>query len=189
MRNLKLVLGTMVLGAFLAGPAFAADAAKKEEPAHKVVGAAKCKMCHNSAAKGAQFKVWSESKHAKAFATLATDEAKKIAKEKGIADPQKDAKCLKCHETGYGKPAALFEATFKPEDGVQCEACHGAGKDYMAMAVMKDLRAKKKEPASVGLVLPTEKECVACHNSESPTFKSFDFKEAVAKIAHNYPKS
>ena len=37
------------------------------------VGAEKCKMCHNSPAKGAQFTKWSESKHAKAFATLATE--------------------------------------------------------------------------------------------------------------------
>ena len=34
----------------------------------KYEGAKQCKMCHNSAAKGAQFKKWSEASHAKAFA-------------------------------------------------------------------------------------------------------------------------
>ncbi|MBI5836541.1 MAG: cytochrome c family protein [Candidatus Eisenbacteria bacterium] len=184
MRNVRIVLGLLVLGAFVASTALAA-----EEVAHKYVGAAKCKMCHNAAAKGAQFKVWSESAHAKAFTVLASDEAKKIGKEKGIADPQKDAKCLKCHVTGHGKAAAMFEASFKAEDGVGCESCHGAGKDYMPMPVMKAIKAGKTAAASVGLVKPTEKECVVCHNSESPTFKAFDFKAAAAKIAHPYPKS
>ena len=29
--------------------------------------------------------------------------------------------------------------------------------------------------------------CKMCHNSESPTFKEFDFKTALAKIAHPNP--
>jgi hypothetical protein len=190
MKNTRFVIGVAVLAAFVAGSAVAEEAAKKEAPAHHYIGATKCKMCHNSAAKGAQFTRWTESKHSKAFAGLATEEAKKIAKDKGIADPQKDEKCLKCHQTGFGKPAALFEATFKPEDGVQCEACHGAGKDYMAMTAMKEIRAGKKDAASVGLVAkPNQETCVGCHNSESPTFKEFNFSADSTKIAHPYPKS
>jgi hypothetical protein len=61
----------------------------QEKGKFKYIGAAKCKMCHNSSKKGAQFKAWSSSKHANAYATLATPEAKSIAKEKGIDDPQK----------------------------------------------------------------------------------------------------
>jgi hypothetical protein len=186
MKNARFVIGVAVLAAFVAGSAVAEEAAKKEAPAHHYVGSTKCKMCHNSAAKGAQYTVWTQSKHAKAFAGLATEEAKKIAKEKGIADPQKDEKCLKCHQTGFGKPAALFEATFKAEDGVQCEACHGAGMDYMKMAVMKDVKAA----TAAGLVAkPNQETCVGCHNSESPTFKEFNFSADSTKIAHPRPKS
>ncbi|HVP39127.1 MAG TPA: cytochrome c family protein, partial [Candidatus Saccharimonadales bacterium] len=174
MKHAKLLVGVGILAAVVAGSALAQEA-KKEEPVHKYVGVLKCKMCHNSAAKGAQYTVWTTMKHSKAFAALASDSAKKIAKDKGIEDPQKDPKCLKCHVTGYGKPAEEFEATFKPEDGVQCEACHGPGKDYMAMQVMKDIRGGKKDGTPLGLVMPTEKVCLGCHNSESPTFKEFNF--------------
>src|SRR5262245_54581899 len=73
-----------------------------DAPAHAYVGADKCKMCHNSAPKGAQYTKWTQSKHSKAFATLATEEARKVASAKEIADPQKAPECLKCHVTGYG---------------------------------------------------------------------------------------
>ena len=43
-------------------------------PAHAHAGADKCKTCHNSPAKGAQFTRWIESKHAKAHAALASEE-------------------------------------------------------------------------------------------------------------------
>ena len=150
---------------------------------HKYVGAAKCKMCHNSPAKGAQFTQWSESKHATAFATLASEESKKAAEAKGIADPQKAAECLKCHVTGHGSPAEMLGEKYKAEEGVTCEACHGAGADYATMAIMKD----KAKAIEAGLVMPDEKTCTGCHNQESPTFKAFVFKEMVAKIAHPYP--
>ena len=150
---------------------------------HKYVGAEKCKMCHNAPAKGAQFTKWSESKHAKAYATLATEEAKKAAQAKGIADPQKDAACLKCHVTGHGVPADQLGEKYKKEEGVTCEACHGPGADYMAMAVMKD----KAKATAAGLVDPTEAVCKGCHNPESPTFKEFNFATASAAIAHPNP--
>ncbi len=150
---------------------------------HKYVGAEKCKMCHNSPAKGAQFTKWSESKHAKAYATLATDEAKKVAQAKGIADPQKDPACLKCHVTGASAPADQLGEKYKKEEGVTCEACHGPGSDYMAMAVMKD----KAKATAAGLVDPTEAVCKGCHNPESPTFKEFNFATASATIAHPNP--
>ncbi len=38
-----------------------------------------------------------------------------------------------------------------------------------------------------GLIIPDEKVCKQCHNEESPTFKEFNFKEYVAKIAHDDP--
>jgi len=52
-----------------------------------------------------------------------------------------------------------------------------------AITVMKDLAAAK----AAGLVIPDEKTCTTCHNSESPTFKSFDFKTMWPKIAHPNP--
>jgi hypothetical protein len=179
MRTTRIVLGLLAAGAVLAVVASAEEAKKEAPPVHKYVGVAKGCMCH-----GPQKTKWATTKHAGAFAALASDAAKAIAKEKGIADPQKEPKCLKCHVTGYGKPAELFAADFKPTDGVQCEACHGPGSDYKAMPVMKAVRAGTKDPASVGLVMPTAAVCTGCHNSESPTFKSFDFTADSTLIAH-----
>jgi hypothetical protein len=151
---------------------------------HKYIGAEKCKMCHNSPAKGAQFTKWSESKHAKAFAALATDQAKKVAQSKGIADPQKAADCLKCHVTGHGAPADQLGEKYKADEGVSCESCHGPGGDYMAMAVMKD----HAKAVAAGMTDPTEETCKKCHNAESPTFKEFNFATASAAIAHPNPQ-
>jgi hypothetical protein len=141
-------------------------------------------MCHNSAAKGAQFKKWSEGKHAHAYKTLAGEQAKKLAAEKGIADPQKADECLKCHVTGHGEPAEKLTEKYAVEDGVGCETCHGAGSAYQKMKVMKD----RDQSIAAGLIIPNEQTCTACHNSESPVFKGFDYKTYSEKIAHPNPK-
>ncbi|MGE5178983.1 MAG: multiheme c-type cytochrome [Bacteroidota bacterium] len=165
-----------------------AAAAAPAPAKHQYVGDKKCKMCHNSEKGGAQFTKWSESKHAKAFETLAGDKAKEIAKAKGIADPQKDAQCLSCHQTGYGEAADQFGAAFVATDGVQCESCHGAGGDYIKMKTMAGIRDKSLKAEDYGLIMPTEDGCKKCHNDKSPTFKSFDFKEYSEKIAHKIPE-
>ena len=95
---------------FLCVPAGALAA----DPAHAYVGAEKCKMCHNTPAKGAQFTKWTESKHSKAFQTLAGEEAKKIAAAKGIADPQKAAECLRCHRSEERRGGRACRARWAP---------------------------------------------------------------------------
>jgi hypothetical protein len=151
---------------------------------HKYVGAEMCKMCHNAAAKGAQYTKWTEAKHSKAYGALASEEAKKMAQAKGIADPQKAPDCLKCHVTGHGAPADQLTDKYKVEDGVECESCHGPGGDYWQMAVMKD----PAKAAAAGLLTPDEATCKKCHNPESPSFKSFDYAAAKAIIAHPNPQ-
>lgn len=153
------------------------------------VGAKACKACHLTAKTGAAFKIWEASPHAKAFEVLASPEAVKIAKAKGIEDPQKADACLKCHDTAHGVAAAKLASTFKPGEGVGCEVCHGPGSAYKSMKVMQDLVAGKIKPETVGLILPGEAQCKTCHNEESPTFKAFDYKTSYAKIAHEKPKA
>jgi uncharacterized membrane protein len=154
---------------------------------HQYVGVKKCKMCHSSEKGGAQYGKWLASKHAKAYGTLAGDIAKGIAKKRGIADPQKSADCLQCHVTGYGEPADHFAATYVAADGVQCESCHGAGKDYIASKTMKGITAGTLKGADYGLVLPTKDRCVQCHNVKSPTFVEMNFASDSTKIAHPIP--
>jgi len=155
----------------------------------KYIGAGQCKMCHVAKPKGEAYTIWKGSAHAKAFATLATPAAKEIAQKKGIADPQKDEKCMKCHDTAFGVAAAQLAPTFKPGEGVGCEVCHGPGSEYKTMQVMKDIDTGKVKAETVGLISkPDEKTCVKCHNAESPTFKAFNFAEMSKKIAHPTPK-
>ena len=160
------------------------QAVAADPPPHPYVGADKCKLCHNSAPKGAQYNKWTESKHSKAYATLATDEARKLGATKGIADPQKAPECLKCHVTGYGSPADKLTDKWRMDEGVGCEACHGPGGEYWKMEVMKD----KARAAAAGLVEPNEATCTKCHNAENPTNKPFNFAEFSAKIAHPNPQ-
>jgi hypothetical protein len=165
-----------LLAALSLSPAVSAD--------HLFVGADKCKMCHNAAPKGAQYTKWAESPHAQAFTILGSEEAKKIASAKGIADAQKAPECLKCHVTGHGVDAARLTDKYNAAQGVTCESCHGPGGDYWKMDVMKD----EAKSIAAGMVLPKEDTCKGCHNAESPTFKSFDFAAAKEKIAHPNPQ-
>ncbi len=152
------------------------------------VGVKGCKTCHKKEKAGAQFAKWKKAKHSKAYETLASPEALKFAKERGIENPQKAKECLKCHVTAYDADASMLGKKYAIEDGVGCESCHGAGSLYKKKKTMKALRAGKIDPASVGLIIPTEKTCLGCHNDESPTFKSFDFEKMKEKIAHPVPE-
>ncbi len=57
--------------------------------------------------------------------------------------------------------AAPTWPAFSPDEGVGCEACHGAGSDYMPDAIMRDKRAAM----AAGLQKPTRETCVRCHQA------------------------
>jgi hypothetical protein len=185
-------LALFVLAAFslVAGPAAAAE--------HAFVGVKKCKTCHGKEDIGNQYGVWLESKHAKAFETLGGEKAAKWAAEKGVDDPQTSEKCLACHVTAYGVPQERVSVRFDRTAGVQCEACHGAGKDYRKKKTMID----RELAESKGLVPRSqlEKVCLGCHKDESPAWKpdrytrpdgtkvGFDYDQASEAIAHPVPE-
>ena len=153
---------------------------------HEIIGAPKCKSCHK-AKTGDQWKIWTESAHAGAFETLASDAAKKIAADNGLGNPQAEDACLKCHATraflGAGV-AISAQAKYADNEGVGCEACHGPGSDYKPAKIMKDPEAAR----AAGLVMErTAEACTRCHNETSPTFKPFDFEHRWAEIAHPVP--
>ena len=174
------VLAIVILTAFTL-PLIAGDA--------QYVGATKCKMCHLTTKKGAQFKKWQTGPHAKAFETLANVEAKEIATKMGIEDPQKSDKCLKCHVTAHGVPATAKAASFKVEEGIGCESCHGPGSEYKSMKVMKELAAGTQDAKAVSYIAGSKETCVKCHNDESPTYKPFDANKKWEEIAHPVPES
>jgi len=151
--------------------------------APELVGAPKCKTCHR-AKTGDQWQIWTESAHARAYETLASDESRKIAADKGLGDPQQESACLKCHATraSLGEDVVINEeANYTDSEGVGCEACHGPGSDYKSRQVMLDPEAAR----AAGLIMNTG--CRKCHNDESPTFKGFDFEAQWLEIAHPVP--
>jgi hypothetical protein len=164
--------------------------------AHDFVGAKKCKSCHGKEAIGNQYGVWLESGHAKALDTLATDQAKEWATEAGVADPQVDDRCVKCHITAHDVPAERLGRKYSRADGVSCEACHGAGKAYRKKKIMID----REVAESKGLVPQSEAICLECHNDESPAWNperytqadgsksGFDYDQALKEIAHPVPE-
>ena len=67
---------------------------------------------------------------------------------------------------------------YSVDEGVGCEACHGAGSDYAPVAIMRD----KKAAMAAGLRMPTLEGCAHCHRPKDG--KPFDAKTAWLKIAH-----
>ncbi len=167
----------------------------------KYVGVGKCKTCHSDKAKGDAYGKWKESKHAKAWEALATEEAKTIAKAKGIDDPQKSDQCVKCHVTAFGTADAELDKKFDRTQGVQCEVCHGPGEKHAKsrLADEDEDEASLHAKAQKEMPLPDMKNvCSKCHNAESPTIekspfwnaekKEFDVEKASKEIAHANPK-
>lgn len=133
---------------------------------YNYVGVELCKLCHKKKELGDQYDVWANTHHSKAFYTLGTPEAREIADNLGINNPQQSGKCLRCHSTCHAFTEEEVATDLRLEDGVQCESCHGAGEEYTYLEVMENIEKAK----SNGLIMPTEETCRKCHNPESPTW-------------------
>jgi YVTN family beta-propeller protein len=141
---------------------------KSEKDPGDFIGTAACGSCHNGPDHGHQYDVWRRSAHARAWAVLSTPRAAEIAAQMNLSgDPQQSAQCLKCHAPS---PRA--------EEGVGCEACHGAGKNYAADAIMRDPAAAR----AAGLKRGEPGNCGGCH--EAAHGKPFRAAEAWKQIAH-----
>lgn len=150
--------------------------------AQEYIGAMKCKMCHNKPTTGKQYDAWAKGPHANALKSLSSEKSLAYAKENGIADPTKDAKCLKCHSTYHSADEGLM-LTIKETEGVSCESCHGPGSKYKSSTVMKD----QAKAIANGLVIPDKAVCVSCHNEDNPFHKPFDYEARLKDIAHPNP--
>jgi hypothetical protein len=191
-----------LLGLLSSAPSFANDeigGAEAKRIAHRYVGVRKCQSCHKKELLGNQLKAWQKGPHRRAFETLKNEESIALAAERGLALPAHQApECLGCHITGYALPEAAFAYEIDVADGVQCESCHGPGRDYRKKKVMSD----PELAAAKGLWDLSEgtKVCVSCHNPLSPTWDparytqgdgtttGFHFQQAAKRIPHPIPE-
>ena len=164
----------------------------------KYVGAKRCKVCHNKVEKGQQYTLWSQNAHAHAYESLLSEASQKIAAQKGLtAAPEASPECLRCHVTGWGEaggyvlnvdPAnARAVKTNQSLASVGCECCHGPGNAYKSKKAMLQIRKGSQDGTALGFTEITEATCTRCHNSESPTYKPFDFEKRRQEIAHLIP--
>ena len=117
------------------------------------VGSQACADCHAK-----EYAIWEQSKHAHAIAAL---ERK---------SQQFDNECVKCHVVGFEKGGFQTMNNTPQLANVQCEACHGPGKDHIA----------KPAKGFGAMVTPTG--CVECHTQ--PNSPDFDFTTYWEKIKH-----
>lgn len=153
------------------------------------VGARVCASCHAGPGMGHQYSLWLHSKHSKAYATLARPEAKEITRLSGLREqPQEAFTCLGCHATGANAEDWEKDDTFRVEDGVQCETCHGPGSEYMTEDVMRD----PAKAMAAGLVMPGPERCMVCHAAKGTHVAvlgspAFDVEAGMKQIAHPTP--
>jgi YVTN family beta-propeller protein len=147
--------------------------------APKYAGVMACAKCHREPGMGYQFSKWRTSEHALAYAVLATPAADAMAQQAGVhGDPQRSPECLKCHTTAFHDAAGGTLASYNLDEGVGCEACHGAGSKYSADATMRD----KGAAAAAGLKPVGRETCRSCH--EKAHDRPFSYEDAWSKIAH-----
>ena len=154
--------------------------------ARTYTGVLACAKCHDSPERGYQFSRWRLSRHARAYAVLATAAGYELAAREGVGgDPQLSVRCLRCHTTGAASSSDAFLRAVDRREGVQCESCHGPGSDYSPEAVMRDSRAAEQ----AGLQRITRDICRQCHGGAHG--RTFDYAAAMKVIAHptQSPKS
>lgn len=145
------------------------------------VGERTCRQCHRLS-----FNPWRLSKHSRAFAALSLPQSREIAELSGIEGPPYQSPiCLGCHTTAYDAAEWELDDTFHPEDGVQCERCHGPGSEYSDADVMAD----EKKAAAAGLRSMDRNDCLVCHKEKGSHVavldtQPFDYDWAMREIAH-----
>lgn len=125
------------------------------------LGAEQCRSCH-----AAQYDTWQSTDHAVAFEDL-----EKVGK--GF-----DSHCVGCHVVGFNQPGGYLDITLTDHlSGVQCENCHGGGREHAQSAGQvatpnRDL-VRSERKAEI---------CTQCHVKEhSP---GFNIDSYWPRIAH-----
>jgi ankyrin repeat protein len=149
--------------------------------APRYVGSNVCIQCHAGPEEGNINVLWMRGRHGNAYWHLGSDWARYLAllrpHYQDMTKPIADDRCLLCHTTGAQDDQALFAASFRTEEGVGCESCHGPGSEYLSVEVMGNREAF----LAAGGRIPDETTCRSCHRRS----ENFDWTEMWPKIAHS----
>ena len=78
-----------------------------------------------------EYVTWSHfDPHAGAYRTLRSEDSRRMTARLGIESAERDPGCLACHSENV--PPAARGPRFQQDDGVGCEACHGAAGRWIA---------------------------------------------------------
>ena len=126
------------------GAALFTEQLLEQQQENGYASATACQRCHEQ-----EYLQWSATRHAFAYQTL-------LKKERYF-----DAGCISCHTTGFGY-ATGFQIGEQDStlEGVQCETCHGPGKQHVGNPKKSNIRSG----ADTSL-------CLQCHDTKhSPGF-------------------
>jgi len=130
------------------------------------VGRQVCVSCHDAGGAAHVCTAEAGEAHGKSYRALLRPEALSIAYMTGTGEAPRDSQlCLGCHATGADEGPRFWEPTFRIEDGVQCEACHGPGSDHararrVASKRTGETRAFDEERLTIS---PKSDLCKSCH--------------------------
>ena len=144
----------------------------EQDPA-KILGSDTCMKCHGNA-----FEVWKGTPHYATFRTLHRDpRAKEIAHNMGLRSIKRGGICTDCHYTSQVAQAGQHRAI----EGISCESCHGAAKDWIAVhrdygglqvrqetETAEHKRWRREQSIAAGMNNPTNlyliaRNCYDCH--------------------------
>jgi len=127
------------------------------------VGGETCAGCHTS-----EHEQWLTTRHAHAWETM--------VKEEVDTDPE----CVGCHVTGFGHWNGFRHKDVTPKlINVQCEICHGPGKEHYELITGGGDRNAKPHHA---LEPVSEKMCRTCHRDHHDP--EFNYAEDIFEVAH-----
>ncbi len=130
------------------------------------VGRQVCVSCHDADRAAHVCTAEGGTGHAKSYRALLRPEAASIAYVTGTGTPPRESQlCLGCHATAAEEGPRWWDPTFRIEDGVQCETCHGPGSDHAR--AMRTAPGRKGEPPpfdeSKLAISPKVDLCKSCH--------------------------
>jgi hypothetical protein len=115
------------------------------------VGVASCAStaCHHANGPAgswrSEYTTWATlDPHAHAYDVLFEPRSKQIVERLGQPAAHKNALCLNCH-VGPDALTAPHRPQFSLQDGVGCEACHGAAEKWVSLHYLEEWKAKTPE--------------------------------------------